>query len=115
MAVITQTTFNGVTTPVTITRTSLSASDTLTYTSGGNQVLVLYNTTASPVTVTITGSTATTISPAGYGATVSVASGIAIVVPASGTKAVCLDKISAYLSGNITVTGGVGVDAHLMG
>lgn len=99
--------------PVTLTRTVLSASDTLTYNQGTRQQLVLFNTTASPVTVTITGSTATTITPPGYGGTVSVASGKAVLVPATSTVLVDLDDIYAYLQGNITLTGGVGVTAHL--
>lgn len=115
MAVITQvdnaTSASGV--PVTLTRTILSASDTLTFNQGTRQFLVLFNTTASPVTATIIGSTATTISPPGYGGTVSVSAGKAILVPATSTVLVDLDDIYAYLQGTITVTGGVGVTAHL--
>lgn len=100
--------------PVTVSRTILSASDTLTYVQGSGQMLILFNTTASPVPATITGSAATTISPQGYGGTISVASGKVVTVPASGTVIVELDEISAYLVGNITVTGGTGVTAHLI-
>ena len=113
MAVIASTTFKGVKGPVTITRTVLSASDTLVYVSGGGQVLELFNTTASPVIVTIDGSASTTISPDGYGSTLDVSAGIAITVPASGTKSVSLDTIYAFLAGTVAVTGGVGVTAHL--
>lgn len=113
MAAITQVQVTGVNTPVTATRTVMSASDTLTYSSGTGQKLVLFNTTASPIVLTITGSTATTVSPAGLGGTVSVASGFAVTVGASATVVVQLDAISAYLQGNITATGGVGLTAHL--
>jgi hypothetical protein len=113
MAAITQSAVAGVNGPVNVTRTTLGASDTLTYSSGTRQMLDLVNTTGSPVVVTITGSTATTISPDGYGGTISVASGKAITVPANGQTIVNLDTISAYLSGSVTVTGGTGVIAAL--
>jgi hypothetical protein len=114
MAAITGSTFKGVTAmPVTITRNALSASDTLTYIDGRGQILELYNTTGSPVVVTITGSTATTVAPSGYGGTVSVSAGKAVTVPATSTVAVNLDQIAAFLSGTITLTGGTGVTAHL--
>lgn len=112
MAVITATTVNS-NAPFNPTRTTLSASDTLAYV-GNGQELHLHNTTASPVVVTITGSTATTISPSGYGGTISVASGKAITVPASGNTVLYLDAIAAYLAGSVTVTGGVGVTATLL-
>ena len=110
MAVITATTATP-NVPYEITRTALSASDTLTYV-GNGQYLNLYNTTASPVVVTITGSTATTISPAGYGGTISVAAGKAITVGCKQNNGCSFGFNSAYLSGTITVTGGTGVTAH---
>lgn len=113
MAAIAQTSATSVEEPVNITRTVLSASDTLTYNQSTGQTLFLFNTTASPVTVTLTGSGATTMRPKGYGGTVSLTGGKAVIVPASGSTMVDLDDISAYLVGNITVTGGVGVTAHL--
>lgn len=113
MAVITQTSATDGGNAANLARTTLSASDTLTYTAGSRQVVVLYNTTASLVTATIVGSLATTISPAGFGGTISVAAGKAISVPASATVLVELDDISAYLVGAITITGGVGLTAHL--
>jgi len=113
MAVIAQTNATDGGLAATLTRTILSASDTLTYTAGSKQVVVFFNTTAASVTATIVGSAATTIAPAGYGGTISVAGGKAIVVPASSTVMVELDDISVYLVGNITITGGVGLTAHL--
>lgn len=99
--------------PVNIARTVLSASDTLAYVQGAKQQLFLFNTTAAAVTVTLTGSAATTISPTGYGGTISVAGGKAVTVPATGSTLVDLDDISAYLQGTVTVAGGTGVTAHL--
>lgn len=97
--------------PTTATRTVMSASDTLTY--SGNQKLVLFNTTASPIVLTITGAGATTVSPAGLGAAISVASGYALTVGASATVVLPLDTIASYLVGAVTCTGGVGLTAHL--
>jgi hypothetical protein len=115
MAAITQTSGvkdGGV--PVAVTRTVLSASDTLTYNSGTGQVLVLFNTTASIVNVTIAGSAApATIPVAGIGGTFSLAGGKVLAVPASGTLVVDLDDLFQYLQGNITLTNGTGVTAHL--
>jgi hypothetical protein len=113
MAVITQTNATDGGLATTLPRTVLSASDTLTYTAGSKQILVLYNTTAAAVTATIIGSAATTIAPAGYGGTISVAGGKAITVGASATVLVELDDIQSFLQGTISITGGVGLTAHL--
>lgn len=113
MAALTQTNATGDIGAVTLSRLALGASDTLTYTPGAKQMLVLYNTTATAVTATVTGSGATTIAPVGYGGTISVAGGKAITVGANATVLVDLDDISAYLVGNITITGGTGLTAHL--
>lgn len=115
MAAIIQVDATGLpTVPVTLTRTPLTAgTDTLTYVQGTKQQLVLWNTTAAPVTVTLVGSAATTVTPPGYGGTISVAAGKAILVPLSATVIVDLDDIYAYLQGNVTLTGGLGLTAHL--
>lgn len=97
----------------TVNRNTLSASDTLAYVAGNHQHLELYNTTGSLVTVTLTGSGSTTISPVGYGGTISVSGGKAIAVAANTTVSVDLDAISAFLLGVVTITGGVGIVAHL--
>jgi hypothetical protein len=110
MATLVATTLTGSNGPVTATRNVLSASDVLPVSSG---ILELYNTTGSPVVVTIDGSTATTIAPAGFGGTVDISAGKAITVPATGTVILNLATISAFLSGTIAVTGGTGVTAHL--
>jgi|ERR1044071_948183 hypothetical protein len=116
MAVITQT--QGVKTAaaaINPTVRALSASDTLTYAQGAGQVLELFNTTGSPVVVTLTGSAPDTSVPvSGYGS-VSAAGGKAVTVPANAWTVVPLDAISHYLAGTgtVTVTGGTGVTAVL--
>jgi hypothetical protein len=113
MAVITQNSAHPGSLPVALTRSTLTASDTLTYINGSGQVLFLYNTTASPINVTITGDASTTINVPGYGGPISVSGGKVIAVPASGSVYVDLDDLYAFLLGNVTVTGGTGIVAHL--
>lgn len=100
---------------VTVPRLALGASDTLNWQSGANQTLVLFNTTASPVVVTLVGTAPTTLSPQGYGGDISTSAGKAITVPANGAKMLNLDDISAFLTGTgvVTMTGGTGVTAML--
>jgi len=116
MAVITQ--VNGVRDAngaVNVTRTTLSASDSLTFQQGSDQILLLYNTTASPVVVTLTGTAPVSLNPDGFGGTISTAGGKAVTVPASGSTLLELDDIWAFLAGTgaVTVTGGTGLTAHL--
>ncbi len=114
MATLTNTSLS-VAGPFTPAKTVLGASDVITYTSGTNQILVMYNITASPVVVTIDGSTGTTVSVPGAGATtVSVAAGLAVTVPADGFQIVRLDTVSAYCQGVVALTGGTGVIAHIL-
>ena len=112
MAVIASNTVSK-TVPTTITKTTLGASDTLTYSSGTRQVLNLHNTTGGSLTVNIDGSGSTTIAPAGLGATVDVSTGFSIVVAAGAHKVVPLDTISAYLQGTVTLTGAATLTAWI--
>lgn len=97
------------------TKLVLTASDTFTYVPGSNQELILYNTTASPVVVTLDGAGGTTVLVPGAGSTtVSVAAGLAITVPANDWQIVRLDTIPVYLQGVIAMTGGTGVVATLI-
>lgn len=97
------------------TKLVLTASDTFTYLPGANQELILYNITASPVTITLDGAGGTTVLVPGAGATtVSVAAGLAVTVPSNDWQIVRLDTIPAYLQGVIAMTGGVGVIAVLI-
>lgn len=118
MAVISQT--NGAVetkAPVNLTRATLTASDTLTYTKGSNQTLLLVNPTASIVTATLTGATNTNLTPDGFGGSVSTTGGRAVAVPANGATLVGLDDIWAFLTnstgGTVTVSGGTGLYAML--
>lgn len=83
--------------------------DTLTYNVGASDDLVLYNTSASPVVVTIDGSTGTTVTvPGTAGTTLSVAAGLAITVAANSFSSITLDKASAFLSGVVAITAATG-------
>jgi hypothetical protein len=113
MATIAQNTVSGVNGPVTLTSTTGGSSDTFAYSSGSKQMLYVNNPTGSPITMTIIGSTAGTISPDGYGGTISVAAGFSMTIAAGQSKILNLDKISAYLSGTITITGGTGLVYNL--
>lgn len=113
MGVIASNNLNAVA-PVTLTKTTLSAADTLTYNPAALQTLFLENTTGSPVTVTIDGAGApTAFAPGGIGKAIDLSVGLPVVVPANGTVAVQLRNLARYLVGTIAVTGGVGVDAWI--
>lgn len=99
--------------PASPTRATMTASDTIPYAQGTGQVLVLYNTTASAVTVTFTGSLATAVTYPGLGGPISLSGGKAVTVPASGATIVDLDDLSQYLQGVVTVTNGTGLVAML--
>lgn len=118
MAVITQTSgvlSSGSNGPKDVARTPLTANDTLTYVRGAGLTLGLYNSTGSAVTITLVGSAPTTLTPDGYGGTLSTSAGKSITVPATGLTIVELDDIWAFLSGNgtVTVTNGTGLVAFL--
>lgn len=83
--------------------------DTLAYNSGAGDELYLYNTSASPVVVTIDGSTGSTVTvPGTGGATLSVAAGLAITVAANSFSSLSLDKASAFLQGVVAITAATG-------
>jgi hypothetical protein len=102
--------------PVALARTTMTASDTLAYAFGTGQQLILYNTTASPVTITMVGSAPTDVFVTGTATTVHTSSGASVTVGASATEHVALDDLSAYLAGNgtVTVTNGTGLVAMLI-
>lgn len=96
-------------------KTSLTGSDTLTYNAGMGQELILVNTTASVVDVTIDGASGTTVPVPGAGATTfSVAAGLVITVPANDFMVVRLDTVHVFLQGAVSVTGGTGVSAIIL-
>lgn len=95
---------------VTLASIALATSgDTLVYTPDNGQELILCNTSASPVVVTIDGSDGTTVVvPNAGGATLSVASGLAVTVPANSFSLVPLDKAKAYLQGTVAISAATG-------
>ena len=112
MAVITATSITSGS--ATVTRTTLSASDTFVYESSSRPVLILDNVTGGGLTVNIDGDGASAVSVAGVGS-VDISGGYSTATIAAGTTlAIDLRKISAYLSGTITVTGGTGIEAMLL-
>lgn len=115
MAAIPQSLVKDAGVPVNLTRTTMSASDTFTFTQGTGQVLMLYNTTASPVVVALTGNAMpATIPVTGIGGTFSLAGGKSVTVPASGATVIDLDDIYQYLAGtSVTITNGTGLVAML--
>lgn len=99
---------------VTVTRTTLGSSDTLTYNPYSNAILVLDNVTGGALTPNIDGAGGTTINVPTVGS-LSVSSGLTLASIASGAcVAIRLDSISAYLNGAVTVTGGSGIKAHIL-
>lgn len=97
----------------TATGTVLSADDTITFDAKRRQLLVLTNTTAGELTATLDGAAGTTVSATGIGS-VSVAAGLAIVVPAGASKAVVLSTVAHYCQGVVHLTGGTGLTAQLI-
>lgn len=100
---------------VNLTPTTMTASDTLTFQYGSAQVLMLFNTTGSGVTISAVGTAPTDLNPSGYGGTVSTSAGKSITVPANGITRVELDDIWAFLTGTgvVTITNGTGLKAAL--
>lgn len=113
MATITATSMQGLGARA-VTRTTMTASDTLTYNAGRDAVLILDNVTAGALTVVIDGNGGTTVPVSGIG-NVDVSAGFSTGSIAAGAcLAIPLDAISAYLQGTITVTGGTGIKASLL-
>lgn len=116
MAVIAQT--NGVTGasgPVTLTETTMTASDTLTYSPGSNQRVLFVNPTGSLVTVSMSGSTGTPSIPVAGVGTVAATGAKTVAVAANSVAHLSLDIYSAYFAGNgtVTLTGGTGLLAAM--
>jgi hypothetical protein len=99
---------------VTVTRTTLGASDTLTYNPYTKAILVLDNVTGGALTPNIDGAGGTTINVPTVGS-LSVASGLTLAsIGAGACVSIRLDSIAAYLSGVVTITGGDGIKAHIL-
>lgn len=92
--------------------TTLSASDTITFRPNKKQLLVLRNPTGGSLTLNIDGDAGTTVTVPGLGS-VSVASGLNIVLPTLESRAVVLSTVSAYCQGAVTLTGAATAVAQL--
>lgn len=103
----------GVNTPATVTETALTGTDTFTYDSSG--VLVIRNSTAGSVTVTLHGSTATGTKLCEGGGSIDLSTQLSIALPAGAVKSIKLGSIRDFLKGTIAVTGGAaGVFAYIL-
>lgn len=116
MAVIALT--NGVTgasLPATLTQTTMTSSDTLTYQFGAKQYLLLVNPTGSLITVTLTGSAGTAAVPVPGVGNVAATGGKAVPVAANSSVVLNLDNYTYWLAGTgtVTLTGGTGALAAL--
>ena len=105
MAVLTTTALASVAGVATATVNTASASDTLTYVKGTNQLIEMDNTTGGSLTLNIKGTApSATYSVPNTSTTVDLSAGLSVTVPAATKKIINLDKISAYLTGTGVVT-----------
>lgn len=86
--------------------TDLTGTDSLAYKPSVTQVLYLFNSGATPVTLVIDGNGVTTVSLPGQGKPISNAAGYSLTVIAGQTLALVLGTISNFLLGTVAVTGG---------
>ena len=113
MAVITKTSVKP-SGAVTVSRTTLGASDTFVYDSSKDPILVLDNVTGGALTPNIDGDGGTTVNTPNLG-TVSVSSGLTLAsIPAGSCVSIRLSTISSYLQGTVTITGGTGIKASIL-
>jgi hypothetical protein len=97
-----------------VVETTLTASDTLTYIPNTDQKLIIRNTTAGSITVTIDGADGTSVNLPGYGP-LTVSSGyVPSAIPVGGVRMISLDSIFPYLQGTIAITGASGARAILL-
>ncbi len=84
--------------------TTLTSSDTITFSANRVQLLVIRNPTGGSLTLKIDGDGGTTVAVPGLG-NVSVSGGYDIVIGAGLSRAVRLSTISGYCQGVVTLTG----------
>jgi hypothetical protein len=105
MAVLTSTALQSATGVVTAVVNTASASDTMTYVAGSNQIVEMDNTTGGSLTLNIKGSAPSAAYPiTGTSTTTDLTAGFSVTIAAGAKKSLNLDKIKAYLTGNGTVT-----------
>lgn len=99
---------------VTVTKTTMTASDDFVYNASKRAVLVLDNPTGGALAPVIDGDGAGNVSVPGVGA-VDISGGYTVPSIAAGAQAaIQLDSISEYLAGTIAITGGTGLIASLL-
>jgi len=99
---------------VTVTRTTLTSSDTFVYDASRDPVLILDNVTAGALTPNIDGDGGTTVNTPNLGA-ISVSNGYPVPSIAAGACAtIRLNTISSFLQGTVTITGGTGIRASIL-
>ncbi|QMU58436.1 MAG: hypothetical protein GKR98_09665 [Boseongicola sp.] len=100
---------------ITVTETTLDgSSDTFTYDSGLDLVLVLRNPTGGAISPVIDGDGGTTVQATGAGP-VDISGGLAVGSIATGATVVLpLRSWSAYMQGSIDITSGTGLVAVLL-
>lgn len=114
MAAITKTAMTG-SGARTLTETTMTSSDTLVFSANTRMVLCLRNPTAGALTPVIDGAGGSTVAVAGIGS-VDVSGGYSVGSIAAGAAvSIPLDTISEYLRGTVTITGGTGLVATLIG
>jgi len=97
-----------------VTETTLTASDTFTYTGKDNQYLILRNASAGALTPNILGDGVTTVSVAGAG-NIDLSAGYTTASIGVGeTLAIRTSTIEKYLTGTIEITGGTDIEASLL-
>ena len=105
MAALTSTVLQSASGVATAVVNTASASDTLTYVKGTNQLIEMDNTTGGSLTLNIKGTAPSAAYPVpNTSTTVDLSAGLSVAVAAGAKKIVNLDKISAYLAGTGVVT-----------
>jgi hypothetical protein len=114
MATVTATSMRG-TGAKTLTFTTLTGtSDTFTFSTTRNPVLLIKNPTVGAISPTIDGAGGTTVSCPGVGS-VDVSGGYAVgSIAADAEVAIQLNTISAYLQGTIAITSGTDLEVALL-
>ena len=95
-----------------LTFATLSASDTITFTS--NSYILFYNSTAGSLTAVVKGSSAVSKSVDGIGA-VSLSAGVSVVVPAGEFRILNVNSRDEYMVGtSVTITGAATLKAAVL-
>ncbi|WP_146195195.1 hypothetical protein [Pararhodobacter marinus] len=114
MAIIAATSMSGPGQRLVSETTLTGTGDTFTYVQNSRQVLILRNPTAGAISPVIDGDGADSVTRDGVG-TIDISGGYAVdAIAAGAVRAIPLDTISAYLQGDIAITGGTGLVAILL-